>query len=354
MSEQVIPEGRSMTVRTVDLRSDTVTRPSQEMLEAMISAPVGDDVLGDDPTVIRLEERIAELLGKEAAIYVPSGTMANILGLLTQSRPGDEVILDRNCHIFNYEAGGSAVMGGLQLHPLDGPDGFLPLDQLPLAVRPENIHHPRTSIVSVENTHNRGGGRIYPLDQLEKVYAFASERGLRVHMDGARLANAVVATGIPFDRYAALADSVNICFSKGLGAPVGSVLVSDSGTVSLARFWRKRLGGGMRQSGLIAAACLYALDYNIERLAEDHEKASRIGRIIEGITGFRLLFPVETNIVIFRVDDESVDFQKLNEDLDKNGIRALAFGDRSIRMVTHLDISSEDIDYFEEVMATIC
>ncbi len=321
------------------------------MRASMSQALVGDDVLGDDPTVTSLEERMAALLGKESAVYVPSGTMANLLGLLSQTRPGDEVILDGNCHIFNYEAGGASVIGGLQLHALRGPDGFLPLDELPGAVRPDNIHHPRTSLVSVENTHNRGGGRIYPFDQLETVYRFAKENGLRVHMDGARLANAVVATGISFKEYGKLADSVNICFSKGLGAPVGSVMISDSETVKKARYWRKRLGGGMRQSGILAQACHFALDNNIDRLKDDHLLASRIGSVIEKKDGLRLSFPVETNIVIFRVEDESIDFGRFTGKLEEAGIKVLAFGNRSVRVVTHLNVSSDDIDYFEEVMS---
>ncbi|MBN2184879.1 MAG: low-specificity L-threonine aldolase [Candidatus Krumholzibacteriota bacterium] len=340
-----------MSGRIVDLRSDTVTRPSADMRKAMSQAQVGDDVLGDDPTVISLEERMAALLGKESAVYVPSGTMANLLGLLSQTRPGDEVILDGNCHIFNYEAGGASVIGGLQLHPMNGPDGFLPLEELPRAVRPDNIHHPHTSLISVENTHNRGGGRIYPFEQLEEVYRFAKDKNLRVHMDGARLANAVVATGIPFKKYGALADSINICFSKGMGAPVGSVMISDRETVKRARYWRKRLGGGMRQSGILAQACHYALDNNIERLAEDHLLASRVGAAIEKKPGLTLSFPVETNIVIFRVGDESIDFEKFTKDLENAGIRVLAFGNRSVRIVTHLDVSPADIDYFESVMS---
>ena len=216
-----------MDKKVVDLRSDTVTRYSEGMKEAMMRAEVGDDVLGDDPTVLRFEKSMAELLGKEDALYVVSGTMANLLALISQTKQGDEVLLDRNSHIFNYEAAGSAVIGGLQLHPFDGMGGFLPIDELPSAVRPDNFHYPRTSMVCVENTHNRGGGAVYPFGLIEEVSGFAKEFNLRLHMDGARLANAVVATGIPFSKWADLADSVNICFSKSLGAPVGSVLVSD-------------------------------------------------------------------------------------------------------------------------------
>jgi len=340
-----------MSDRLVDLRSDTVTRPSDGMRRAMAEALVGDDVLGDDPTVIRLEERMAALLGKEAAVYVPSGTMANLLGVLTQTSPGDEVILDRNCHIINYEAGGACTIGGVQLYPLDSPDGFLPEDMLDGAVRPDNIHHPNTTLVTVENTHNRGGGRIYPLGRLEAVSTFCRERGLRLHMDGARLANAVVATGIPFERYGSVADSINVCFSKGLGAPVGSILISDAETVRKARNWRKRLGGGMRQVGIIAAACLYAMDNNIQRLAEDHARASRIGAVVEKTPGMELVFPVETNIVIFSTG--GVDPGLMIERLAGLGILALSIGHGRVRMVTHLDITDDDIDFFEEAFPGI-
>ena len=335
-----------MSDRVVDLRSDTVTRPSEDMLRAMAAAEVGDDVLGDDPTVHALEERMAALLGKEAAVYVPSGTMANLIGILTQTSPGDEIILDRNCHIINYEAAGASVIGGVQLYPLDSPDGFLPEEMLEGAVRPDNIHHANTTLVTVENTQNRGGGRIYPFERLEAVSKFAASHGLRLHMDGARLANAVVATGISFEKYGSLVDSINICFSKGLGAPVGSILISDAGTIKKARDWRKRLGGGMRQAGVLAGACLFALDNNVERLVEDHTRATRIGRIMEEAPGADLVFPVDTNIVIFTIGGaDSAEFVSRLED---KGILALAIGPGRVRMVTHLDITDDDIDYFEE------
>ncbi|MBD3178420.1 MAG: low-specificity L-threonine aldolase [Candidatus Latescibacteria bacterium] len=332
----------------IDLRSDTVTRPSSGMRKSMLAAEVGDDVLGDDPTVGELESRMAELTGKEAALYVVSGTMANLLSLVSQTRRGDEVLMDRNCHIFNYEAAGSAVIGGLQLHPFDREDGFLPLEELPAAVRPENVHHPRTSLVCVENTHNRAGGSIYPFEMMQQVYHFARENGLRVHLDGARLPNAVAETGIPFDKWSSLADSVNICFSKGLGAPVGSVLLSDRETVTRARFWRKRLGGGWRQAGILAAACLYAIEKNVERLKEDHMKAREIADFIADIPGFKLVRKPDTNIVIFQVERGTMDACTLVEKLEEKGILALAFGGNRIRMVTHLDVSFDDIEFFKE------
>jgi len=342
-----------MPEQIIDLRSDTVTRPSPGMREAIARAEVGDDVLRDDPTVERLEKRMARLLGKEAALFVPSGTMANILSLLSQTAPGDEVILDRNCHIFNYEAGGASAIGGLQLLPMYGEGGLLPLEMLPSAVRPDNIHHPRTSLVAVENTHNRAGGRIYPFDQIEAVSSFARERGLRLHMDGARLANASIETGIPFERYGALADSVTLCFSKGLGAPVGSIVMSDAGTIERARRWRKRLGGGMRQVGILAAACIYALDHNVERLAEDHEKARRIGEIIQSIPRFELVFPVETNIIIFRLAEGAGDIEQLKAELERKGVLALTFGGRFMRMVTHLDVPEDAVCRLEGILEEV-
>ncbi|MCD6378861.1 aminotransferase class I/II-fold pyridoxal phosphate-dependent enzyme [bacterium] len=323
------------------------------MKDAMMRAEVGDDVLGDDPTVLLFERRMAELLGKEEALYVVSGTMANLLAVISQTKPGDEVLLDRNSHIFNYEAAGSAVIGGLQLHPFDGIGGFLPVDELPSAVRPDNFHYPHTSLVCVENTHNRGGGAIYPFDAMKEVSSFAAEYNLRLHLDGARLANAVVATGIPFSEWAELADSVNICFSKGLGAPVGSVLVSDAETIKRARDWRKRLGGGWRQAGLLAAACLYAIDNNVERLAEDHTKASRIAEVIEADPRFKLVYQIETNIVIFEVVDDSIVIDDFIDKLALEGVLCLHFGGRKIRMVTHMDISFDDINYFEKTFSGI-
>ena len=339
-----------MPAPIVDLRSDTVTRPGPGMREAISSAVVGDDVLGDDPTVHRLEAHMTALFGMEAAVFVPSGTMANLLALLAQTRPGDEIVVDRNCHIFNYEAGGAATIGGLQIYTTDGAGGRLPLDELPGAVRPDNIHHPRTSLVAIENTHNRAGGTVYPLDEVEAVSTFARERGLRLHLDGARLANAVVATGIPFETWTSLVDSVNFCFSKGLGAPVGSVLCADAATISSARRWRKRLGGGMRQAGILAAACLLAMERNVERLAEDHERAKRIGEIVEKSPLARLRNPVETNMVILESIDGSLDVAALRAELERAGILALDIGHGAMRMVTHLDIDDGGIARVEEVL----
>jgi threonine aldolase len=341
-----------MAQRRIDLRSDTVTKPSRGMRKAMASAEVGDDVLGDDPTVIALEKRMAGLLGKEAAVYVPSGTMANALAVLSQTKPGDEMIVNRDCHVFNYEAGSASTLAGVQLLTLEGEGGVLPVDKLPEAVRPVNVHHPRTSLISVENTHNRAGGRIYPFDQMEKVSSFAKSHGLRLHLDGARLANAHIATGISFSDYGKLVDSITFCFSKGLGAPIGSIFISDRSTVERARLWRKRLGGGMRQVGILAAACDYALDHNVERLAEDHKNAARIAEFIRPSKKVRLIGPVETNIIIIESIDDKVVVGELMEKLEDRGVFAISFGNR-IRFVTHLDISSEDVEYFGEVLSEV-
>ncbi len=341
-----------MAGRVIDLRSDTVTRPSDQMREAMAAAEVGDDVLGDDPTVKELEGRIAGLLGKEAAVYVPSGTMANALAILSQTRPGDEVIVNRDCHIFNYEAGSASTLAGVQLLTLEGEGGTLPLDRLSGAVRPINMHHPRTSMISVENTHNRAGGRIYPFDQIEEVSEFARSGGFKLHMDGARLANAHIATGKGLREYGELVDSITFCFSKGLGAPVGSALISGREVIRRARFWRKRLGGGMRQVGILAAACNYALDKNMERLEEDHRNAARIGDFIELSGKLNLIGPVETNIIIVEAADESVDVCEVVEQLEEKGVLALSFGDR-IRFVTNLDVSGEDVEYFGRALSAI-
>ncbi len=348
-----VVSGCPVAERIIDLRSDTVTRPSPGMRRVMAEAEVGDDVLGDDPTVKALERRMAGLLGKEAALFVPSGTMSNALACVCQTSPGDEIILDRNCHIFNYEAAAASAIGGVQLFPLDGYGGLLPIDQLPSVVRPVNVHHPRTAMITAENTHNRAGGRIYPFDELEAISSFARERNLRFHIDGARLANASAATGITLDRYGALADSFTFCFSKGLGAPVGSIFISDEETVTKARFWRKRLGGGMRQAGILAAACMYALDHNLERLTEDHERADRLGRVVGSNRRLDLGFPVETNIVILEAADGLLDIERFRLDLEAEGILTLTFGGRFMRLVAHLDISDGDIDRFEQVLSRI-
>ncbi|HET6349118.1 MAG TPA: GntG family PLP-dependent aldolase [Candidatus Krumholzibacteria bacterium] len=337
----------------IDLRSDTVTRPTPGMRRAMAEAEVGDDVFGDDPTVIALEQRVASLLGKEAALFVPSGTMGNFLGLASTSERGDEVILDRNCHIMNYEVSSAAALHGLQLNALDGDRGMLTAAQIEPHIKKESLHTPGTRIVAMENTHNRCGGRVYPLDEMKRVSALARKHGVSVHLDGARLCNAHVASGVPLVEYAACADTVSMCFSKGLGAPVGSALVSRRDVIDRARRLRKRLGGGMRQVGILAAAALYALDNHIGRMREDHDHALQLASHLEKMPGVSLTFPVETNIVVATVDARHWTVEAILGALRDRGVLAVAFGADRIRMVTHLDVSSDDIERAGEVLSSL-
>ena len=262
-----------MAEQFIDLRSDTVTRPTPEMRSAMQTAEVGDDVFHEDPTVRRLEERVAGILGKDAALFVPSGTMSNQICVKAHTQPGDELLCDVNCHIYKYEAGGPAIHSGVTCRTLEGEYGILDLAQLEDKIQPENDHLVRTRLVCLENTHNRGGGKIYPLEKIREISGWAHRHGLQMHLDGARLWNAIVATGIPAQEWSQHFDSVSVCFSKGLGAPIGSALTGSKDFIARGRKIRKLFGGGMRQAGIIAAGALYALDHHIERLAEDHRNA---------------------------------------------------------------------------------
>jgi threonine aldolase len=339
--------------RLIDLRSDTVTRPTAAMRKAMAEAEVGDDVFGDDPTIIALEARVAKLLGKEAALFVPSGTMGNFLGLASTANPGDEVILERQCHIMNYEVSSAAALQGLQLNALDGDRGMMTAGQIEPYIKKENLHTPGTRVIAMENTHNRCGGRVYPLDEMKRVRSLAEQHGISVHLDGARLCNAHVESGVPLSDYAACADTVSMCFSKGLGAPVGSALASRRDVIDKARRLRKRLGGGMRQAGILAAAALHALDHNVERLRDDHKNARRLASIVEEVPGLSLAFPVETNIVVVAVDPKRWTTEALLATLKDGGVLAVAFGAGRIRMVTHLDVSSDDVERAGEALALL-
>src|SRR5947209_8280554 len=294
-----------MAEPVIDLRSDTVTRPTPGMRAAMAAAEVGDDVFGEDPTVIRLQERVAALLGKEAALYVPSGTMSNQVCIKAHTQPGDEMLCEATCHIYWNEAGGPAALSGVTSRTIEGDYGILDLGQLEDKIRPVNDHQVRTRLVALENTHNRGGGRIYPLEKIHAISAWARQNGLIMHLDGARLWNAIIATGIKAAEWAKHFDSVSVCFSKGLGAPIGSALAGPREFVTGAKRIRKLLGGGMRQAGIAAAAALYAIDNHIERLAEDHRNAQVIAKAIADTPGLRLDPPeVETNLVWVEVDRE--------------------------------------------------
>ena len=336
----------------IDLRSDTVTRPSPGMRAAMAKAEVGDDVFGEDPTVRRLEARIAELLGKEAALFVPSGTMGNQIGVRVHCQPGDEFLCETNCHILCYEQGAYAQLFGIAAQPVDGEHGILQVEQLMGRIRPVNNDHAvRTRLVCLENTHNRGAGRVQPYDTVVEICGWAVDNGLARHLDGARLFNAVVATGISAADWASHFDTISVCFSKGLGAPVGSALMGPADLIRQARRHRKALGGGMRQAGIIAAGALYALDHNIERLAEDHQHARVLADIVRATPGLKLdPDVVDTNIVIFDVDAELGTAAAFCARLRDEGVWMNAIAPQRIRAVTHLDVSREQVEYAGNVL----
>ncbi|MHB8416494.1 MAG: threonine aldolase family protein [Myxococcales bacterium] len=328
----------------LDLRSDTVTKPGAGMRKTMAEAEVGDDVFGEDPTVNRLQERVAELLGKEAALFLPTGTMANQVAIGAQVSPGDEVICDQGCHAANYEGGALAALWGAQIRGLPGKRGLIEPAQVEEAVRPANDHHPRTRLVEVENTHNRGGGTVYPLAQVQAVALVARRHGLKLHLDGARLWNACVASGVAPSAYAACADSVSVCLSKGLGAPAGSLVAGDRELVASARRLRKRLGGGMRQAGVLAAAGLYALDHHRERLAQDHENARRLAQAMAEIPGLRVeLETIETNLIFAEVIREGWSAPRTVAALREQGVLAGEAGGQRLRLVTHLDFPASAV-----------
>jgi threonine aldolase len=333
-------------MKTIDFRSDTLTKPTEEMRRLMYEAEVGDDVYGEDPTVRRLEERAAEMLGHEDALFVTSGTQGNQVALLTYCRAGEEIILEADAHIFLYEGGGPAALGGIQLRTVAGTAGVLPVEDVKKAVRDENdIHQPRTRLICVENTHNKAGGRVIPIDKLRQLYQFAGERSIQVHMDGARLFNAVVASGTSAKEYGKYVDSAQICLSKGLSAPIGSVLTGSKEFINEARRWRKRLGGGLRQAGVIAAPGLYALEYMVDRLEEDHHNAKKLAERLNNIPGLRVdVDTVETNILMCEILGSGLSNEAFQARLAEAGIRASNFGEGIIRFVTHRHITAEDVE----------
>jgi threonine aldolase len=326
--------------KVIDLRSDTVTKPTPAMRRAMAQADVGDDVFGEDPTVNRLQECAAELFGREAALFVPSGTMGNQIAIKVHTQPGDEVILEEASHIFNSEMAMMAAFSGVIPRPIPSERGWLRWEQIESAIRPNVYYYAQTRLICLENTHNFKGGSIYPLEWAREIIEKAHERGLKVHLDGARIFNAAVATGRSVKELTEGFDSVMFCLSKGLGAPVGSMLVGSAEFIEKARRVRKMLGGGMRQVGILAAAGLYALEHHIERLAEDHENAQILAQALREIPEVRLE-PVETNIIIFELTKTPA--EKLITELKKRNILALAIGPRRVRLVTHLDVSRADV-----------
>lgn len=337
-----------------DFRSDTVTLPSARMREAMARAELGDDVLDGDPTVRDLEERAARWLGKERALFVPSGTMANQVALGSWTRPGDEIVVQRWAHVTTFEGGAAGFLHGLQSITLGDLSGGMDPSEVRAAVRPAFVHCPRTSLVCLEQTHNVAGGRVIPLEEIAGVSAVARERGIPVHLDGARLANAVVASGIPAHEWTRHADSVSLCFSKGLGAPVGSVIAGDAAFAQRAILVRKRLGGWMRQAGVLAAAALLALEENVERLGQDHELARDLARRLAGVPGLAAdPAAIDTNIVMVRVTHEGFDAAGLAAALGERGVAVLPMGERVLRFVTHLGVGPTDVDRLEAAARSI-
>jgi len=333
----------------IDLRSDTVTRPTPAMLDVMMHARVGDDVFGEDPSINQLEQMAAERFGMEAALYCPSGTMSNQIAIKCHTQPGDEVICEKNSHVYIYEGGGIAFNSGAQTRAIDGNLGRIIAAQVGQAVNPDDVHRARTSLVSLENTSNRGGGACYDFEEIKKIRQVCTDEHLKLHLDGARLFNALVATGQTAASYGGIFDSISICLNKGLGCPIGSILIGPAPFIRQARRVRKVFGGGMRQAGFMAAAGIYALDHHIDRLTEDHAHARVIAAAVAKKSFVRSIMPVETNIVIFDIDP-ALPAKTLALTLKQKGIQAIAISPTQVRFVTHLDISPAMV---EETVAII-
>jgi len=337
----------------IDIRSDTVTKPTAAMRAFMANAEVGDDVYREDPMVRALEEETAALLGKDAALYVPSGTMSNQIGVWVNTHEGDEVICERDCHIYNYEAGAPALLSRVLMKTLQGARGVISAAQVEEAVNPANIHAAATTLVCLENTHNKAGGTIYPREEMERISDLCKRGDMRLHLDGARLWNASAATGIPERDYAELADTVSVCFSKGLGAPVGSALCGSQEVIERARRKRKILGGGMRQAGIIAAGALYALRNHRVRLVEDHANARCLAEAINELPGIKVdLEGVQTNIVMIEITGNAT-AQQVSAMMKEEGVLINAMRPKVLRAVTHLDVSARDIEKAIEAFARI-
>ena len=337
-----------------DFYSDTKSMPSREMRQAALDAPLGDEQKGEDPTTTEFLTRVAALLGKEDALFMPSATMANEIAVAVHCRPGDEMICERSSHIVNFEGGGPGYLAGVQTHVLDGVNGMLSPDQVAAALRPKgNLYIPETSLVAVEQTANMGGGAVWPLDMLRGVAGVAADAGISTHLDGARLMNAVVKTGITASAYADGYDSVTLCFSKGLGCPFGAVLAGSGEFIQRAWRLRQLIGGGLRQSGFMAALCLYALDHNVERLADDHRHAAQIAAVLEDLELVAAVLPTETNIVIFDISSDGPVATELVAELLERGFLVGAFGERRIRIVTHLGVDQDDTDRLCDVLAPL-
>ena len=343
-----------MTIPPIDFRSDTVTKPSPGMRQAIANAEVGDDVIDTDPAVERLQSLCSEMLGMEAAIFMPSGSMTNQIAIRVHCRPGDEFICESGCHIYNYEQGAFAQLSGVSSKTVDGDFGVLHVDQLRNLIRPDNEHLVRTRLVCLENTHNRGSGRIQPYENVVEKCQWADENGLRRHLDGARLFKAAVASGIAVADWAKHFDTVSVCFSKGLGAPVGSALAGSKELIKRARWARKLFGGGMRQAGIIAAGALYAMENNIERLAEDHANAQVLARAIRQSEGLTLQpYAVDTNILISHVETSLGMASEFVGAMCVEAVLVMATTPQLIRLVTHLDLSAEQVAKACEVIKRV-
>lgn len=333
----------------IDLRSDTVTRPGSEMLKAMFSAPVGDDVFGEDPSIIALEKHTAQLFGKEAGLFCPSGTMSNQIAIRLHTTMGGELICHEEAHIYQYEAGGIMVNSLVSVKLIQGNRGMISLESLEGKINPEDVHKPRTQLLCVEDTMNRGGGAVYNPKELKKLSEWAKENGLKFHNDGARVFNALAENGMNSQDYGEMFDTISICLSKGLGAPVGSVLVGSEKDMYEARRIRKLLGGGMRQAGILAAGGLYALKHNVSRLKIDHKRAEKMAEKLENAPEVEKVFPVETNLLIVELHKQ-YNVPAYLKNLEEKGVKAISMGGQRVRFTLHLDVSEDD---FEKVMSVI-
>jgi threonine aldolase len=338
----------------INLISDTVTRPTAGMLATMLAAKVGDDVFKNDPTVNALEEKVAKYFGMEAALFFPSGTMANQTAIKLHTQPGEQLICDKYAHVFNYEGGGVSFNSGVSCRLVDGHRGMMTAEQVEASINPPDFYHsPLTSLVCIENTTNKGGGACWDFAELQKIRKVCDEHHLKYHLDGARLWNALVAKKEDPKRYGALFDTISVCLSKGMGCPVGSVLVGDSETIAKALRVRKVLGGGMRQAGFLAAAGIYAMDNHIDRLADDHKKAAEIGKVLSKLGFIKKVEPIETNIIIFELDESQISSSDFLKKLEENQISIIGMGQGKLRIVTHLDYTDAMHDHFLTILKKI-
>lgn len=339
---------------TINLISDTVTKPTAGMLEAMMTAKVGDDVFKNDPTVNALEEKVADYFGMEAALFFPSGTMTNQTAIKLHTQPGDQLICDKYAHVYNYEGGGVSFNSGVSCKLVDGHRGMMTAQQVEEAINPPDFYHsPLTSLVCIENTTNKGGGACWDFEELKKIRKVCDAHGLKYHLDGARLWNALVSKREDPKAYGNLFDTISVCLSKGMGCPVGSVLVGNTNLIDKALRIRKVLGGGMRQSGFLAAAGIYAMDHHVERLAEDHKKAAEIGKVLSTLDFIKKVEPIETNIIIFELDESKLTSVDFLTKLTENQISIIGMGQGKLRIVTHLDYTDEMHQHFLKILKTI-